>query len=282
MALTVPQIQNLKNAFLLAELRKAAVKEFSTENFDFIFDKSNNQTLYTKWISPTSKTQVNLPGAIQKALDEQAKAKKWGDMSANISKAKDNIAKLFNSDTIARFSGTPDGRLSVAVAQMGVDNAGKAAQIKALLPVYLKPRSPSDQYQAYLALQKLVSKSKLDPVLKAMDVPPPTGPVDDKATVAQNMKVDAIAKKMKVDIAASLKYFESAMKFFKAKGVPSDKDEIDTMFASGRMRHERVHLPYNDAIQLDKAFTAKYKDVVAQKKELDKAWAEFRTKLNKK
>lgn len=282
MALTNPKIETVKNAYLLAELRKAAKKEHNDENYGFYFDKSNNQTLYTKWISSKSATQVNLPNDIQKTLDTNAAAKKWSAMSGDMKKARDNIARLINNDMITRFMGTADGQLTVAAAQMGVDNAGKAAQVKALLPAYLKPRSPGDQYQAYLALQKLVSKSKLDPVLKALDVPPPTKPVSDEAVVAQNLKIDKITKKLKVDIADGLKYYASGLKYLKAKGVPADKEEVRRMFESGRMRHDRVHLPYTEAIQQDKAFATKYKDVVTEKKKLEEAWAAYRKALEKK
>lgn len=282
MALTNPSIQTVKNAYLLAELRKAAVKEYSTENFDFFFDKSNNQTLYTKWISPKSTTQVNLPNAIQKELDRLAAAKQWSGMSTMMKQARENIAKLINNDTIARFVGTPDGRLTVAVAYMGIDKASKATQAKALLTVYLKPRSPSDQYQAYVALQKLVSKSKLDPVLKALEVPPPAGPVDDKAAIAKNLKIDAMVKKIKVDMAAGLKYYQSGIKFLKEKGVPGDMEEVTRMFESGRRRHDLVHIPYTEAFRQDKAFATKYKAVMTDKKKLDEAWAAFRSALEKK
>src|SRR5690242_7067665 len=124
MSLTIPSIKTTKNAYLLAELRKAAAKEYSTENFDFYFDKSNNQVLYTKWISKKSSTQVNLPANIQKELDGLAAAKEWSKMSGPLKAARDNIANLFNGDTVARFSGTPDGQLTIAAAQMGIDNAG--------------------------------------------------------------------------------------------------------------------------------------------------------------
>ncbi len=282
MSLTIPKIQTIKNAYFLAELRKAAQREHNDENYGFYFDKSGNQVLYTKWISAKSSTQVNLPAGIQKELDGLAAAKNWSGMTAALKKARENIGGLINNDMIGRFIVSPEGELTTAVAQMGVDNAGKATQVKALLVVYLKPRTPQDQYQAYLALQKLVSKSKLDPVLKAMDVPPPAKPPSDAAVVAKNVKIDQIAKKLKTDIAEGLKYYESALKYLKEKGVPDDPLEVRRMFDSGRMRHERVHTPYNDAILADRAFGTKYKTVVAEKKKLDAAWAAYRRGLEKK
>jgi hypothetical protein len=282
MSLTTPSIKTVKNAYMLVELRKAAAKEYSTENFDFFFDKSNNQVLYTKWISKKSPTQVNLPANIQKELDGLAAAKEWSKMSSPLKAARDNIANLFNRDTVARFAGTPDGQLTIAAAQMGIDNASKATPVKALLTAYLKPRSPGDQWQAYVALQKLVSKSKLDPVLKALDVPPPAGPVDDKATIAKNLEIDKIVKKVKVDMAAGMKYFASAQKYIKEKGLPSDREEVTRMFESGRRRHDLVHLPYMEAFRQDKAFKVKYKAVVADKEKFDAAWAAVRTAIDRR
>jgi hypothetical protein len=281
MAIPPPKIETIKNAYLLAELRKAAKREHNDENYGFYFDKSNNQTLYTKWISSKSSTQVNLPSPIQKELDDLAAAKKWSNMAAGIKKAREAIGKLINSDMIVRFAGTDDGRLTVAAAAMGVAEAGKAAQIKTFLPVYLKPRAPVDQYNAYLAMQKLVSKSKLDPVLKALDVPPPVGPVSDEAVVAKNLKVDKLAKQLAVDIAAALKYYESALKFLKEKGKPADQEEVGRMFESGRMRHDKVHEPYGEAIRLDKAFATKYPKVVADQKKVSEAWAAYRRALGR-
>ena len=47
MSLTIPKIQTIKNAYFLAELRKAAQREHNDENYGFYFDKSGNQVLYT-------------------------------------------------------------------------------------------------------------------------------------------------------------------------------------------------------------------------------------------
>jgi hypothetical protein len=281
MAISTPSIQTIKNAYLLAELRKAAKKEHNDENYGFYFDKSNNQTVYTKWISPKSSTQVNLPASIQKELDALAAAKKWSGMSAGIKKARDEIARLINNDMIARFAGTDDGEFIIAAAAMGVTDAGKAAQIKNFLTVYLKPRSPGDQYAAYLAMQKLAAKAKLDPVLKDLGVPAPTKPVSDEAVVAKNMKVDKLAKQLAVDIAAALKYYESALKFLKEKGKPADQEEVGRMFESGRMRHDKVHEPYGEAIRLDKAFATKYPKVAADQKKVSEAWAAYRRALGR-
>jgi hypothetical protein len=280
-ALTTPKYTTIKNAYLLAAIGEAARKEYSSENVEFYHDKSSNQVLYEKYIKENAPKQVNLAAQHRQPLDELAAQKKWSSMSTGLKAARVQIAALIDKDTMMRFANSAEGKFVIGIAAMGLDGA-KAKQARSLLTVYVKPRSPQDKYQAYLALAKLSSQAKVDPVLAALGLPAPGKPVSDEAIVAKNVKVDTIAKKLRVDIADGLKYYASALKYLKAKGLPADPLEVRRMFDSGRMRHDRVHLPYTDAIRQDKDFAAKYKDVMAEKMKLEAAWAAYRTALEKK
>jgi hypothetical protein len=281
MSLSAPSFTAIKNKYLLQQIHAFTKKEYSSENFDFYFAKGTNQVIYDTYISDKAERQVNLPGKVKRPLDELAAKKQWSAMSAGIKAARDEIAKLLQNDTLARFSTTPDGETAIGIATMGLDGP-KAQQAKAFLGVYLKPRSPSDQYQAYQGLCKLASKSKVDPVLKAMDVPPPAKAPDDKAVIERNLKLDKLAKDFRKAMPQVLSYYASALSSLKKDGLPRDPEEVTRMFESGRMRHDKIHEPYTKAIQVDKAFTTKYKDVAALKKQIDDAWADYRRALEKR
>jgi hypothetical protein len=279
MSLDRPKFATIKNKYLLGLIKETAKKEHSDENYDFYFSKLGNQQLYNTFISNASPRQVNLANKTRKALDELAAKRQWSAMSAGMKAARAEIAGLIDKDTLARFAGTPDGQMAIAIAAMGID--AKAPAAKALLAVYSKPRSPGDKYQAYLALVKLSSKSKVDAVLKAMEMPPPARPEDDEAVVARNAKVDKLAKDMRAAIPKAMSYYTSAIKSVKKDGLPFDEIEQRRMFESGRMRHDKIHEAWGYAVRHDKEFTKKYKDVANLKKELDDAWAEYRSLLRR-
>lgn len=276
-----PKFATIKNAYLLEHIKAAAEKEYSSENYEFYFDKANNQVLYERYISTKADKQVNLPTKLRQPLDDLAAKKQWSAMSAGIKAARVEIATLIDKDTLMRFSRTPTGEAAISIAAMGLDGA-KAKQAEGLLAVYTKARSPNDQYQAYLALVKLASKSKVDPVLASLDMPAPSKPVEDAAVVAKNLKIDKEVKKIKAAIPDAMKYYASALKYIEKKGVPADREEVNRMFESARMRHDRIHLPYTELIRQDKAFATKYKELVADKKKLDDAYAAVRTKITKR
>ena len=280
MALTPPPFRTIKNTFLLQQIKAAAKKEYNDENFDFYFDKINNQALYAKYISEASPRQVNLPNSMRKPLDDLAAAKKWSAMNAGIKVARGEAAKLLDGETLRRLALTDEGQMVLGVAAMGLDGA-KAKQALGLLTVYSKPRSPGDKYQAYLGLVKLSSKSKVDTVLKGMDMPPPAKPEADEKVVARNLKLDKLAKDLRVAIPKAMSYYESAIQSVKQRGLPADEGELRRMFDSGRMRHEKIHEAWGVAIRGDKEFTKKYKDVAALKEKLDDAWAEYRRLLKR-
>lgn len=279
MSLPTPAFATIKNTYLLQQIKAFTKKEYSSENFEFYFDKGKNQAVYEKYISDKGAMQVNLPSNLRKPLDELAAKKQWSNMNAGLKAARVAIAKLIDGDTMRRFATSPDGETALAIAAMGIDGA-KAVQAKGLLGVYAKARTPSDKYQAYQALVKLSSKSKVDPVLGALDMPPPAkAPESDEAQVARNLKTDKLAKDLKTAIPPTLKYFTSALDYLKKNGPPGDPLEQRRMFESGRMRHDKIHAAWGQAIRGDKDFAKKYPDVAKLNKQIEDAYAAFRRGL---
>lgn len=281
MSLPTPTFATIKNTYLLQQIKAFTKKEYSSENFEFYFDKGKNQAIYEKYISDKGAMQVNLPSNLRKPLDALAAKQQWSNMNAGLKAARVAIGKLIDGDTMRRFAASPDGEAAIAIATMGIDGA-KAAQAKGLLAVYAKGRTPSDKYQAYQGLVKLSSKSKVDAVLAALDMPPPSkAPAGDDAQVARNLKIDKLAKDLKVAIPKTMEYFESANAYLKKNGPPSDPLEQRRMFESGRMRHDKLHEAWGQAVRGDKEFTKKYADVAKLNKELEVAYSIFRRYLKR-
>jgi hypothetical protein len=68
----------------------------------------------------------------------------------------------------------------------------------------------------------------------------------------------------------------------KSKGLPADQIEINRMFDSARMRHDKVHEAFTDRVQKDKAFTRATQAAFFKKKEdFSKLWADYRKLLKK-
>jgi hypothetical protein len=278
-SLPVPKFATIKNKYLLQLIKDTAKREYSAENYDFYFSKLGNQQLYNTFISNASPRQVNLPNKTRKPLDDLAAKKQWSSMSAGIKQARADIASLLENDTLARMARTEEGQLAFAFNQMGID--AKAPQARALLEVYKKARSPHDKYQAYLGLIKLSNKAKVDAALKGLDMPPPNKPEDEAVTVARNEKMLKLVRELQAALPKALSYYASAIKSVKKDGLPLDEIEQRRMFESGRMRHDKLHEAWGVAIRSDKEFSKKYKDVAKLKKELDDAWAEYRSLLRR-
>lgn len=281
MALPTPKFTTIKNAYLLKKIKAFTQKEYSSENFEFYFDKSSNHTLYDKYIKEDSPRQVNLPARLRKPLDVLAAQRKWSAMSAGIKEARAEIASLLDKDTMTRFAATPDGEAAIVMVEMGIDGS-KEKQVIGLLQVYEKGRTPSDKYQAYQALVKLGNQGKVNRTLAAMGMPPPSkAPAGDEAQVARNLKTDKLAKELKTAIPKTMEYFKSANDYLKKNGPPSDQLEQRRMFESGRMRHDKIYEIWGQAVRGDKEFSKKYPDVVKLNKQLEDAYSTFRRYLKR-
>ena len=84
------------------------------------------------------------------------------------------------------------------------------------------------------------------------------------------------------DMSDGSTFLKTATANVKAKGKPSDKIEVNRMFDSGRMRHDKVHEWFTERLQKDKSFTrASYGTLFAQKDAFSKLWAEYRKLLGR-
>jgi hypothetical protein len=264
-----------KNKYLYAEVMAFAKKQYNDENFEFLFAKDGNQALYTKYISEDGARQVNLPSQLRVPLDTLAKQKKWSAMTAGLKAARKEIEALANTQTMMDFAASDHGQRVLALWKMGLDS--KAKQAYPFLQVYENARTPEDGWKAFLALVKLAGESKARAALAEFGKPPPkTAPGGDAQQVARNLKIDAAAKKLAADIAAGLDYYESAINSVKREGLPADDHEVNRMFDSGRMRHEKAHLAWNKLILADRDFVKKYAQVARDKQKLDTQWAAYR------
>jgi len=101
MTITLEEVQ--KDAHKLALLKTFMTAEHNIENLDFLLSRKSNDKLYPKYIDPASHTQVNLHSALMNSMKANATAKKWAAMGADMGKARVEITKLVNRDTMRRF-----------------------------------------------------------------------------------------------------------------------------------------------------------------------------------
>jgi len=265
--------------YLKAELIKFSKAEHTDDTLEFLDSKATNQVLYNNYIKKGAPTQINLPDSLVRQFEPLAKVGKWSDMTRLVKTARANVNAMSIQFT-TRFQDTEHGHRAVVMGRMGL-TAAQAKIAEPLLQVYMKPHTPEDGYQAYLALAKLSSKAKA--ALTENGTPPPAkAPTGTQDQVNKNLAIDKLAKSMAVDVKECLRYLESAIKSVNKDGLPSDPVEVTRMFNSGRMRHDKVVLAWNKAIQSDRAFTSKYKTLAADKAKSDTLWATYTSKLNKR
>jgi hypothetical protein len=281
MPFPTPKLETIKSRYLLGWLELEAEEGHRLESWEFYVDSAGNQKLYETYIKVGSPKQVNISADMRKPLEGLAAAKKWSSMSTSLKAAKKEVRDLIQRNTVEPFVRTPLGQRVLGVVQLGLDGP-KAKQAFGLLQLYAKPRSDQDKYDAYVALQKLASKSKVDAVLTGLGYEPMAKPPTDKAAVERNVKLDNLAKDFRKVMPGVLSYFTSALSSIKKNGLPLDPEEVTRMFESGRLRHDKIHEPYTKAIRVDKAFSTKYKDVAELKKQIDDAWGEYRQALEKR
>jgi|SRR5579859_853531 len=276
MAIPLPRYTAITSPYLKEELMDFAESEHTDENLLFLNSKATNQVIYNTFIKKGSEHEVNLPSDVLKQLNALALANKWNDMSTPLKTARANIEKL-TGQVITRYYATERGKRTMVLWRMGL-NPSQCIAGDAILRVYFKPRTPEDGYNAYLALMKISSKAKA--ALTEHGTPPPAKPpasVQDQ--VNKNLALDKLAKTMALDVKEATRYLDSAIKSVAKDGLPHDPIEVNRMFESGRMRHDKVVLAWNKAIQSDRAFTTKYKTLATDKTKMDTLWAAYRTKL---
>jgi hypothetical protein len=149
----------------------------------------------------------------------------------------------------------------------------KANQFNPLLKVYLNARTNDDAYAAYVAMQKIVAKAKLDPALTAAGKP--------VAPIQRDHEVSKLAAALRPDVVEARRYLETALAAVKTKGKPGNPVEVTRMFNTGRQRVEKVTTAYTTVVRLDSGFAGKYGSLAADKKKVDEHWAEYRRALGK-
>ena len=96
-----------KNAALNAKLQQFMVASHTDENWSFFWDKGNNEARYLKFIKPGAPKEVNIDSALRGRLNDLATQKKWGDMTADMQKAREAVEDLVDMDVMPRFEVSP-------------------------------------------------------------------------------------------------------------------------------------------------------------------------------
>ena len=145
--------------------------------------------------------------------------------------------------------------------------AAAKSEITTMINMDVLPRfEVSKEYKDYLA-----SKA---PAPKAPPAPPK--PVLD--LTAAKSAVGTMEK----DMTDGTTFLTTATATVKSKGKPADKDEVNRMFESGRMRHDKVHTAYTSLLQKDKAFTRENFGTFFTKKDaFSTLWANYRKLLGR-
>jgi hypothetical protein len=213
----------VKEARLRTVVHKYLVANGQEESYLFLYEKTDNRKAYERYIKEDAPKQVNIPYAIRKELDKQAKASEWGAMDANLAKARKSIAEMLNADVMTRFAvsdeykgyqlskdATPAGKLAAALKL----KSPKVEQAAGLLKVYHDARTPTEKFQAYEALVKLAGgEAKLNAAFKAAGVtaPPALKKGNPDKALAEFVRLTKTTDpKVKTAMQALLKKYNSA------------------------------------------------------------------------
>ena len=188
-------LATVKNTYFLNLLHEYTKKEYSEENYLFVYDKSNNQVLYEKYIKVKSPKEVNISSALRNPLDALATTKKWSSMNAGILAARKEIIKVITEDSLPRFLVSPEGKRAAFMLTLKLDGS-KATQMAGLLAVYAKPRTPEDKQAAYAGMLKLAPMATLNPALREMGVVPPVPVATKKGDPSKALKLMGVPSKM--------------------------------------------------------------------------------------
>jgi hypothetical protein len=180
-------------------------------------------------------------------------------MASQISAARANITALINNDTLTRFVNSP------AYVEYLASKGPKPPAVPPAPPkAAAKPPAPPPP-----------------PVVKPAP-PKPAAPVAKVEAAPDLGQAKAAVVKMEVDIAAGATFFNTAITTVKSKGLPAKKDEVNRMFDSARMRHDKVATPYTALLQKDKAFTkTNFAAFFTKKEAFSKQWADYRKLLGR-
>jgi hypothetical protein len=95
-------------------------------------------------------------------------------------------------------------------------------------------------------------------------------------------KTKALVPQLIKDMADGTAFYNSAIATVKSKGKPANPIEVNRMFDSARMRHDKVHNVFTERAQKDKTFIRdNYKDLFTKKDAFSKLWGEYRKLLGK-
>ena len=83
------------------------------------------------------------------------------------------------------------------------------------------------------------------------------------------------------DVIEGTRFYDTATAKVKHDGLPAARAEVDRMFESARMRHDKVHEAFTEAAQNDKELAKHYVKTVAAKKIYSAKWAAYRKLLGK-
>lgn len=228
-------IETVKNKFFLDRLHVHIVKEHSEENFLFVYDKSNNQVLYEKYIKEGAPREVNISGAQRSALIALAATKKWSAMNAPMQVARKEIIKLINSDSLPRFLATDDGKLASFMVAVGADGP-KATNLAGLLKVYERPRTPEDKQAAYAAMLKLANMSLLNPALREMHLEPPARVMPKKGDPAKALKLMGVPSTLAPQMTRLIDDYAKATTDSGRREALAQMDKI----AKGIVKHDAI------------------------------------------
>ena len=95
---------------------------------------------------------------------------------------------------------------------------------------------------------------------------------------------EQVKKKMAqidIDMLEGNRFYDAAIAKVKKDGLPAARPEVDRMFDSGRMRHDKVHEAFTESAQNDKELAKHYPKTVAAKKLYSAKWATYRKLLGK-
>lgn len=284
-------LEALASAKLRPLLQVWSKRVFIDDQVDFLIDvnaKRPAKYLYTTYIAQNAPKLINIAGTTLEPIRKLAKEgdagyAKMGKLLGQAASETITFLKPTYASTMGQgfISGVEYQRYLNAARDPSVGTAltslklpaAKAAALEPLLTLYLKARTVEDAYKAYLAMQKIAAKAKLDVALTAAGKS-----ADDVTRDYQVLKLVAELKPM---LAEAKRYLEGALKTIKAKGNSKNPIEVTRMFNSGRMRVEKVTTPYTKAARLDPGFAGKYGPVAAEKKKIDELWADYRKALGK-
>jgi len=143
-----------------------------------------------------------------------------------------------------------------------------------------------DKKWADMASPMMAAKKNIGAMVNA-DVMPRFMLSKEYLAAAGGKEVDLGPLKAKVaviekDINDGTAFVNTAMATVKAKGKPADPEEVNRMFQSMRMRHDKVHEAYTKLLQTDKDFTkANFGPFFAKKDAFTKLCMEYRKLLGK-